>query len=574
MRMSMRSKLSILCTFAALVALVGGFALYGTAGPRSAAHAASSSTSFNGTRGQIQRVGTVNPLTLPKLKSSSQVQPNAMPLGALPGTHSSLNASKGHPSANGLSLSKLSPSHNFDGINSTQNLNASTVGLEPPDEGLGVGKAYVVNIVNLALAVYHRNGTLVAGPVSATAFFGEPVAFTGGTLTSDPRVYYDASTNTWFATIFEYDNGSVSGNPSSHVDIAVNTSGSPLTTWTIYRIDTTNANDNGCPCFPDYPEFGVDQSLVYITTNEFSISGPQFNGAQIYAISKSQLEALSSSPNYVHFGNLSIGGSISYHIQPAIAYTNSPAGFFMDSLDPNGTFDNRIGVWALTNRNSVTTGKGMPQLSSTVITSEAYGFPVNAQTPPGFNGFTGEPTTGVVTADFDAMQEVEYINGHLDSALDTAITIPGDTTTRDGAAWFQVQPVLKGNVISPTTSVMNQGYVDASGEYLLYPHINENSSGTMAMTFTLGGPNTYLSAAYAVKPATRPQFNAVHIAAAGSEPDNGFTGTAEFGGVGRWGDYSNGEVDVYGNIWLATEYIPSNGDQIANWGNRIFEILA
>src|SRR5581483_8520536 len=175
-------------------------------------------------------------------------------------------------------------------------------------------------------------------PVSATTFFGEPVAFTNGTVTSDPRVYYDASTNTWFATIFEYDDGSVSGMASSHVDIAVNPSGNPLATWTIYRIDTTDANNNGCPCLPDFPQFGIDQCNVYISTNEFSISGPTFNGAQVYAVSKSQLVALASSVNYVQFGNLSIGGSITYHLQPAISYTNAPAEFLMDSLDPNGTF--------------------------------------------------------------------------------------------------------------------------------------------------------------------------------------------------------------------------------------------
>lgn len=43
-------------------------------------------------------------------------------------------------------------------------------------------------------------------------------------------------------------------------------------------------------------------------------------------------------------------------------------------------------------------------------------------------------------------------------------------------------------------------------------------------------------------------------------------------GVGRWGDYSNGEVDTSGNFWLATQDIPNNGDQFGNWGNRVFEI--
>lgn len=567
MRISNRSEVSILFTLTAIVVLVGGFALYGISGSKGAAHAASAGTSYTGTRGQLQRVGTVNPLALPKPTSGSQVSPKAMPLRMLPGTKTSSNGTKGQPSANGLPLSRLSPNHNFNGVDEITNYKASHTPLEPPDEGLGVGNGVVFNIVNVTGAFYKPNGTLLAPPFAANAFFKEP----SSAFTSDPRTYYDASTNTWFATILE---GDFTNYTSSHFDLAVNTSGNPLSPWTVYRFNTTDSQDNGCPCFGDYPQFGIDQYNVYVSTNEFPLnpSTPVYNGAQIYAISKSQLESLSNHVNFVHFGGLSVGGSITYHVQPAISYTNPPAEFFMESLDPNGTFDNRLAVLAMTHRKSVTSRRGMPNLSSTVITSETYGFPVNAQTPPGYNGYTGEATTGVVTPDFDAMQEVEYINGHLDGALDTAVTIPGDTSTRDGAAWFKVNPVLKGDVISSNTSVTNQGYVDVQGEYLLYPHINENLSGTMAMTFTLGGPNTYLSAAYTVKSASNSQFKSVKLAAAGVEPDNGFTDTAAFGGVGRWGDYSNGEVDSSGNIWLATEYIPNNGDQYANWGNRIFEI--
>ncbi|MGB8345455.1 MAG: hypothetical protein WCD86_11255 [Ktedonobacteraceae bacterium] len=581
MSISTRSKVSFILSVVVVVTLVAGFAVYGAGASRNTAKAASTGNGITATRGHLQVVGKVNLAALPKMKAGAQSQLAAMPLRLPPGINGAVQASKlsnavkSHlPSAKSIPLIGLNNAHNFDGINSTQNLNASTVGLEPPDEGVAIGNNYVFNIVNLALAVYQKNGVMVAGPISADTFFGEPVAFTGGTLTSDPRVYFDAATNTWFATILFFDDGSISGNANSHFDLAVNPSGNPLGTWTIYRIDTTDANNNGCPCFGDYPEFGIDQFNVYVSTNEFSINGPTYNGAQIYALSKSQLEALDPTVNYVHFGNLSIGGSISYHVQPAIGYSNSPAEYFMDSLDPNGTFDNRLGVWAMTNRKSVTSGMGMPNLSSTIITSEAYGFPVLATTPPGYNGFTQEPTTGVVTPDFDAVYELEYINGHLDDTLDTAITIPGDTATRDGVAWFQVQPVLSGKVISHKTYILNQGYVADSGNYLLYPHINENAAGQMAMAFTLGGPNTFLSAAYAIMPSGSKHFNQAKIAAAGVEPDNGFTGTSEFGGVGRWGDYSNGEVDTSGNFWFATEYIPSNGDLVANWGNRIFEIQA
>ncbi len=76
-------------------------------------------------------------------------------------------------------------------------------------------------------------------------------------------------------------------------------------------------------------------------------------------------------------------------------------------------------------------------------------------------------------------------------------------------------------------------------------------------------------------PSSRPgtTFNAVQSLPPALAPTTA-SRDPEFGGVGRWGDYSNGEVDPSGNFWLATQYIPNNGDEVANWGNRIFEIVA
>ncbi len=69
------------------------------------------------------------------------------------------------------------------------------------------------------------------------------------------------------------------------------------------------------------------------------------------------------------------------------------------------------------------------------------------------------------------------------------------------------------------------------------------------------------------------KFSGLHVAAPGVTSDNGFTGTAAFGGLGCWGDHSAGQLDPSGNgIWFATQYIPGNGDQFANWGDRVFEL--
>jgi hypothetical protein len=248
----------------------------------------------------------------------------------------------------------------------------------------------------------------------------------------------------------------------------------------------------------------------------------------------------------------------------------------MSSLDPNGTYDNRIAVWALTNPSAVARG-GIPNLSARIVSSQAYAPPPNARTPAGrctgdICAAGGEPTTGVVSANDDAMQEVQYINGQLVGALDTSVNVAGDAGARAGVAWFVVKPSVSGGVVSSATHVVRQGYIAQQGEYLLFPHINMTPNGAMAVVFGLGGPSTYMSAAYAAA-APGAGFGSVHLAGAGVAPDNGFVGTAPFGGVARWGDYSNGQIIPGTNtLWLATQYIPNNGDGNENWGNRILEL--
>jgi hypothetical protein len=204
-----------------------------------------------------------------------------------------------------------------------------------------------------------------------------------------------------------------------------------------------------------------------------------------------------------------------------------------------GTFDNRIGVWAMTNRQVVSSG-GIPNLTNTVITSEAYGFPPPAETPVGFNSGLGSPTSGFIQTDDDRMLKVQFIKGQLWSTLTTALTIPGETGVRSGAAWFEIHPSLNGNIIGKST-VTNQGYVAAtSGNYLLYPAVAASPNGSAAMVFTLTGLNTFPSVAYTVLQPGGKACGSIHIAASGVTADTGFTAV---GCPGRWGDYSAAVID-------------------------------
>jgi len=521
-----------------------------------------SSSGASATKGTIVKVATINPAKLP----TGKVPPASKSTLVIPYHSVPRTATKtaSLPTAISLPLSssqKGSLLHNFDALKSLDNQNINGFQLEPPDQGLCVGNGFAMEAINIVGAVYRPDGRILIGPFGLQAFFGETPGITG-TFVSDPRCYFDPSTNTWFATILAETTQSFP--PTTHVDLAVNPSGDPTTPWTIYRIDTTDLGAPGCPCLPDQPIFGIDQFNVYITTNEFPFFAAGFNGAQIYAISKSQLVSLSTTVNIVHFGKLTTAGFPTYHLEPAI--TNGPANaeYLMNSIGPFDNLDNRLGLWAITNQGAVTTG-GIPTLSSTLLTSETYVTPSIAPNPNG----------NVLNPDDDGLLQLQYINGNLWTSLNTALFVSGDSASRDGAAWFEVHPELSsdGTTISGGKFV-RQGYFALKGNYLLYSAIATSSDGTAVMVFTVTGPSTFPSAGYAVLRARASAFGPVQIAAPGSTTDNGFTcGGPLFPCC--WGDYSAAVIDPNSsNIWLATEYIPPVGASGANWGTRLFEVQA
>jgi hypothetical protein len=444
--------------------------------------------------------------------------------------------------------------HNFNGVSSNDSrLTNFNQEFEPPDQGLCAGNGFVLEAVNSAFRIYTTSGKTLVGPSNVNDLFDQ-----GSTqFTSDPRCYYDPTTNTWFATILFLSGGEIPDGKSSQLDIAVNASGNPMNIWTQYQIDTTHAGGPGCPCFGDQPTLGIDQDNLYVTTNEFSILGPQFNGAQVYAFSKQDLVA-GAPVHFAHFGHLDIGGAMAASVQPATSTGTPNAEFFLNSLDPTGTTDNRLGVWAMSNRTALQHG-GSPTLSSTVIASETYGLPpASAQ----------KGSTSTIDSGDDRMQQTQFINGTIWGELTSVVRIPHDPVPRAGAAWFSVKPSLSGTQIGAAV-IAHQGYVVQAGNDVIYPALQSLPSGNAAMVFTVTGAGLFPSAAYAALGAGSSSFGAINVVAAGSGPYAKHST--------RWGDYSWAVIDPSGNgVWLATEYMPPRSSQTpdrqSNWGTRVVEV--
>jgi len=445
----------------------------------------------------------------------------------------------------------------FNGVSSRDsavtNFNAE---FEPPDQALCTGNGFVLEAVNSAYRVYRTDGTSVRGPFNVNDLFNEGAA----EFTTDPRCFFEPNTHTWYAVVLFID--FTTG--ESRVDLAVNTSGDPTSLWTQYRIDTTDdgrlgePSNPGCPCLGDQPSFGIDSDNVYLSTNEFSVNGPQFNGAQVYAVAKKDLLSGRSSAHVVHFGDLTAGGAVASSVQPASNLAPAPAEFFLSSLDPHQTFDSRVAVWALTGGARVASG-GTPRLTEVVISSQPYGVPPSA---------TQRGSSSRVDAGDDRMQQAQFIGGRLWGALTTGVTVPGDPAARGGAAWFSIVPTLTGGRIS-SARVERQGTLAVAGESVLYPAISADPSGRAAMAFTLTGDHRFPSAAYATLTAGGRAFSAPAVSGVGTGPYSRHSS--------RWGDYSYAAYDpVARTIWMATEYVPplpsQTSDGRQNWGTRVFSV--
>ena len=144
-------------------------------------------------------------------------------------------------------------------------------------------------------------------------------------------------------------------------------------------------NHPGCPCLGDQPLLGFDATGMYITTNEYPVFGPGFNGAQVYATSKWELAAAADNLGQpgvvVSFDGLPLAEGQAYSVQPAnsvgkYATGNNGTEYFLSALQFGpAPLDNRIAIWSLTGTNSLNGLHPKVKLQSHVMKSEVYGQP-------------------------------------------------------------------------------------------------------------------------------------------------------------------------------------------------------
>jgi hypothetical protein len=462
----------------------------------------------------------------------------------------------------------------FNALDSVDSANVNFFDIEPPSQGLCVGNNFEVEVINLVMAIYDNVGNLQKGPIAINQFFLRPADI----VMSGPRCYYDTQDKRFFITMEDID----FNNSRSYLDIAVSNDSNPLHGFGLFQIDTTDDGTGStplhanCPCFGDQPLIGADQNGFYISTNEMAIFSQAYNGVEIYAMSKSLLEGFALG-TVVQFGNVFDGPFAAYSIQPATSPNLSPpepAGgteFFLatrnfPAFSCSGGHST-LGVWAITGTSSLANVTPSLRLQEKVVSFSGLSYscpPPVTQKSGSVPLATADSTTErKLNVDDDRMQQTVFAGGLLQGALTT-----NDNSDLEA---FAVQPSISGTG-TLTATLVHKSLLSSSVANFFYPALAVNANNVGIVGFDLSGSSNFPSAAYVHYTATGGMSSTIHIAAAGVNPEDGFTCYFSTTSVCRWGDYSAAGVDDTnsGQIWMANEYISGvRRDTQTNWGTTI-----
>jgi hypothetical protein len=456
--------------------------------------------------------------------------------------------------------------------------------VEPPNPSIAVANGYVLEGVNNAVQVYTTTGSpLLIKVISSNELFGVAPAINrdngvNGVFPTDMRVFFDGGMNRWFVLqrAQDYD---VAGNAlnTSRIYLAVSKTADPLGVYNIYAMDTTNSTNPGCPCVADYPQIGADAYGFHIGVNEFTTTTQNFVDAAIFSISKNSLTTGATTPVVTRV-LLPFQSGYEFAIQPATTppgasnFLGSGGVEFFVSTVASYAAGTNVAVWSMSNTSSLSSSRPSLTLVRTVIPSMQYTNPDSATQPEGYRPYgTSLNPPGplpLIDGGDTRVQALYYAGGRLHLTFAAKVTQASGSNVV-GAAYMVLAPTLRGTALA--AQVIRQRMFAVANHHLLRPSIGIDSQGRGAIAATLVGPEWYPSAAFLPIEPVAGNASMVRVAAAGTLPEDGFTGYAgSTQTVSRWGDYSSTAIANDGSVWMVAQYIGSSPrTAFANWGTFI-----
>jgi hypothetical protein len=431
----------------------------------------------------------------------------------------------------------------FDGL--------SSIVSGPPDTEGAVGPDHYVQVVNIQLRVFDKQGRPLTEPALTNTLWAGSGGVCESDLFADAVVAYDRAADRWVIVHIAAELGS----PITAC-VAVSTSGDPTGSFFLYELAT--------PQIPDYPKLGVWPDPTHNVYLMSTLDPVDPRGRHdVFALDRERLLAgVEPRParRFTGFANLLMPADLDGWRRPpdgspALLYTFRDGGesYFVpptpvDALD---IFELWLdwedpGASRLTLVQSLTP----PELADFNWTICGWNEP-NCLDQPG----TDQKLDSI---SWIPMQRLQYRHFGAYETLVGVWTVNAVAEGKHAAPrWFELRRFGGGGWF-----IAHQGTFAPTASHRWMASVALDGSGNMAMVYNVVNAAIGLdpSLNYTVRLANAPQLLAERSLAGGRGPQTGFY---------RWGDYSSMEVDPADDctFWFTGEYMPARSE--ISWSTRV-----
>jgi hypothetical protein len=384
-----------------------------------------------------------------------------------------------------------------DGMNPTNN----SCDCEPPDTIAAAGPNHVIEMVNLAIEVFNKDGTVASPPQSLATFYSSVFK---GPNQSDPFVMYDELAGHFVTGVLDY---VTNLHYISYLDFAVSgTDGTGALTWTFERYDVSEGR-----FFADYPRAGWNADAYFVGFDMFKALPSDHE--QVITIPKNNLGGTPLSHDF-HYRSVFTHSTVT----PAVmhgAITGGPE-YFLEASPAGGS-----SIDIVTDTNVLSS----PAFTSTTVNVTPFvpgGFP---QQPSGTIDAAG---TQIFNAAFRVVNGV----GHLVAAQQGG---ENGASTPVHAIWYDFIVSTSDN--TTTATMANQEFIPAATPTTstFMPSVDINAAGSIGLNYNESSSTEYWSM-YVTERAASDPANTMEA------PVLAVAGTANTSDT-RSGDYSGITVD-------------------------------
>jgi hypothetical protein len=511
---------------------------------------------------QAARHDTSTPLRFLRIQEGAAQQWEMPPPGTLPGRRRGMQPRIEPPRFESEPIEEIEedvlaamppPLASFEGIGNLNNV-------VPPDPVGAVGPHHIVEWVNNKLAVYDRQGSVLFGPVAASAtiwagFGGICQTFNGG----DAIVLYDRLADRWFLSQLAF-----AWPHDFHQCIAVSATPDPTGAW--HRYDFFFDAD----ILNDYPKFGVWPDAYYLAVTQYEAATEAWRGQGALAFERDVM--LVGGPARSIYFNLfgvdpNFGGMLPSDLEGPVPPPPGSPNYFVE-VDDDAWLPpvDRLSLWrfAVNWANPALSTFGAAGQPDAVINLTAAGLPFDANLCDYARNCLFQPGGARLDALSDRlMWRLQYRNFGTHETLVVNHTVDADGADRAGVRWYEIRDPAG----APFVAAAGTHAPDSDSRWMASAAMD--GAGDLAIAYNVTSAATFPSIRYAGRRPGDPP-GVLALTEASLVDGSGFQTSAS-----RWGDYSTLVVDPTDDctFWYFGEYhaLVSNWQWRTRFGSFRFD---